>query len=546
MTRFRITSTVSAFLCAVLLTGVVGVGTARAQIVTLFDVQAVLSPDGDGKSDSTRVRYTLSAPAASLSLIVFEADSVTPVDTLRAPAAQTSGGPRVFYWKGRRWDGSLAPEGAYVVTLFARGSANPDSLKSLPVFVDVTPPRVQIVSALPNPYAPGAPGSTVSVSFSFTVLDASPTYPGRIPDELKSAFANPSGAALTPVSLTTTPPFAGANGSYVMAWNATAETSVPADGEYRVTLTLNDVAGYTATSVYHFDVDTKTPDVKVTSLAENASVSTVPDSLRGDAFDKSGVDSLMVRYAATHPYQSVASTWTSGDTLRFSVPLADSFATEGAHRVDFRAVDVFGRATSYFFNFRSDATAPPAPILNPVASSTWKTSTYPLSGHANDGGDQGSFVRVYRNGALVDSVSTFFSDDFELDVPLLPGRNDLTAVLRDGAMNASPPSNAVTVTFDTGAGVFATAPFGPGDAFDVNVSRMATRCVLRVFDLSGQVVIVLEGDGAKQFYSIPWNGINGSGLDVKKGPLVVVASIDYEDGSHDVFREVFLYDPHAP
>ena len=61
----------------------------------------------------------------------------------------------------------------------------------------------------------------------------------------------------------------------------------------------------------------------------------------------------------------------------------------------------------YFFNFRSDATAPPATILNPVASSTWKTSTYPLSGHANErGGDQGSFVRVYRNGALVDSVSS--------------------------------------------------------------------------------------------------------------------------------------------
>jgi hypothetical protein len=119
-------------------------------------------------------------------------------------------------------------------------------------------------------------------------------------------------------------------------------------------------------------------------------------------------------------------------------------------------------------------------------------------------------------------------------------------VLRDGAMNASPPSNSVTVTFDTGAGVFAPAPFGPGDAFDVNVDRTATRCTLRVFDLSGQVVVVLEGDGAQQFYSIPWNGINGSGLDVKKGPLVAVASVDYDDGSHDVFREVFLYDPHAP
>ena len=546
MTRFRITSAARAFLCAVLLAGGLGVDVARAQIVTLFDVQGVLSPDGDGKSDASRVRYTLSAPASLLSLIVFEADSVTAVDTLRAPFPETSGGPKSFNWNGHRWDGSLAAEGAYVVTLFARGTANPDSIKSLPVFVDVTPPMVQIVSALPNPYAPGAPGSTTSVSIAFTVSDASPVFPGRAPDELKSAFANPSGAALTPVSLTTTPPFVGANGSYVLAWNATAEATTPPDGEYRVTLTVNDVAGYTATSVYHFDVDTKAPDVKITSLAENAFVRVVPDSLRGYAFDKHGVDSLEVRYAATRPYQPVAATWLAGDTLRFSVPLADSFATEGAHRVDFRAVDVFGRATTHFLNFRYDATAPPTPVLDPVASGTWKTSTYPLSGHANDGGDQASFVRVYRNGALVDSVSTFVSDDFAVDVPLVSGRNDMTAVLRDGAMNASASSNPVTVTFDTGAGVFVPAPFGPGDVFDVNASRTATRCTLRVFDLTGQVVVVLEDDGTRQFYSIAWNGINGSGIDVKKGPLVAVASVDYEDGTHDVFREVFLFDPHAP
>jgi len=119
-------------------------------------------------------------------------------------------------------------------------------------------------------------------------------------------------------------------------------------------------------------------------------------------------------------------------------------------------------------------------------------------------------------------------------------------VLRDGAMNASPPSSAVTVTFDTGAGIFAPAPFGPGDVFDVNANRVATHCTLRVFDLSGLVVVVLEDDGDQEFYSIPWNGQNGSGLDVKKGPLVAVAAIDYDDGTSDVFRAVFLFDPNAP
>jgi hypothetical protein len=315
-----------------------------------------------------------------------------------------------------------------------------------------------------------------------------------------------------------------------------------------VTLTVTDVAGYTVVSTYYFDVDTRDPDVMVTSLAANASVSTVPDSLHGYAFDKRGVDSLLVRYADTRPYQPVISASVSNDTLRFAVPLADSIGAEGAYRIDFRAVDYFGRATDYPFNFRYDVTAPAAPTLDPFlgAGGTWNTNIYPLTGAAIDGGDASAYVRIYQNGSLIDSVSTFLSDDFEIDVALLPGRNNLVAVLRDGALNASPPSNTVTVDFETGAGFFAPAPFGPGDAFDVNANGTASRCTLRLFDLTGDLVVVLEDDDAQQYYSFAWNGVNGSGVDVKKGPLVAVAAIDYADGSHDVFREIFLYDPNAP
>jgi hypothetical protein len=530
------------------------VDSARAQqtIVSRFDVrETVISPevpsDGDLKADSTRVRYTLSASATVVSLIVFEADSITPVDTLRAPAPETASA-REFYWRGRRWDGSPVPEGPYVVTLYARGVSNTDSLKSLPIFVDVTRPTVQVLSALPNPYAPGAPTSTTSVSFSFTVGNASPVYVGRIPDELTYAFVNPGGTTIEPVSLTTTPPFTGANGAYVLAWDATQETTTLPDGEFHMTLTVTDVAGYTAASTYYFDVDTRAPDVKATSLATSASVSTVPDSLHGYAFDKRGVDSLVVRYADNRPYQPVATAWVANDTLHFAVPLADSFSTEGAYQLDFRAVDHFGRATNYPFNFRYDATAPPAPTLDPFLGTNgkWNTSVYPLTGVADDGGEIGASVRVYRNGAVIDSVSTFSSDNFEVDVPLLPGRNDVYAVLRDAAFNVSPPSNTLTIDFETGAGFFAPAPFGPGDVFDVNANGTASGCILRLFDLTGDLVVVLEDDDAQQFYSFGWNGLNGSGVEVKKGPLVAVAAVDYADGSHDVFREIFLYDPNAP
>jgi hypothetical protein len=66
---------------------------AKAQpIVTRFEVvESVISPnDGNTTLDRSRVRYTLTSPAW-VSLIVFEADSITPVDTLRAPGASSRG-----------------------------------------------------------------------------------------------------------------------------------------------------------------------------------------------------------------------------------------------------------------------------------------------------------------------------------------------------------------------------------------------------------------------------------------------------------------------
>ena len=516
---------------------------ARAQtIVTRFDAQNAISPNGDETQDESRIRYRLSA-AAEASLIVYAADSITPVRTLKALGPEGTA-EREYFWDGRRDDDSLVPEGMYLVTLYASTGANPDSVSSLPIFVDVTAPSVHILSVLPNPYAPGAPSAAQSVNISFTVANASPALPGRAPDELRSEFTTPTGASLTPVSLTTTPPYTGQNGNYMLTWNGTAEATLPPAGEYTVTLTLVDAAGFTAISTYYFDVDTRPPDVKATSLPENIAVALVPDSLHLFAFDAHGVDSLAVRYATDRPYRLVTGAVLVDDTLRFAIPLADSFTTQGLHTVEFRATDNFGRPTSYAFNFTFDLTSPPQPTLDP-APSTWNTSRYPLTGHASDGGDNGSFVRVYRNGALVDSVSTVVADDFALDLELLPGRNEIYATLRDGAMNVSPRSNVLTINFDTGAGLFARAPFRPGDAFDVNASRTASRCTLRVFDMTGQIVKILEDSSARQYYAFPWDGVNGSGIDVKKGPLIAVAAIEYSDGSRDIFREVFLYDPNA-
>jgi hypothetical protein len=106
--------------------------------------------------------------------------------------------------------------------------------------LSTTRPTIQILERALNPYAPGAPNSTVSVSISFTVATRRP-FTGRAPDELK-AFANPSGGIDAGVAHHH-PPFAGVNGAYVMAWKRDRRVAIAAWGRYAL-INRNDVAGY--------------------------------------------------------------------------------------------------------------------------------------------------------------------------------------------------------------------------------------------------------------------------------------------------------------
>ncbi len=515
---------------------------ASAQFVSRFELrESVISPDGDGKQDSTRVRYALTDSVIAASVVIFEADSITPVYTVRAAAPDVPG-THDYYWRGQRDDGSLAAEGAYVATLQATRRYAIDSLvteiRRLPVFVDVTPPQVQILSVIPNPYAPGVPGSRPALEVSHTIANASPVWPGRTPDRLIVAFSNPNGAPVE-ATVTTDPPFTGSSGNYVTFWDATENASL-LDGEYQVVLTVDDAAGYSAQSVYHFELDSAVPAITITAPPENAHVNVVPDSIRGRAFDRHGVDSLYVKYPGA-PYQRVTGTRVLNDSLVFAVTLADSVAEEGTYTFAFRAVDGVGRSNVHEYTMTYDLTAPATPVLD-AFSGTWRTERFPVSGTADNGGDTGALVRIARNGTVVDSIPTALSDRFTVDVPLVVGRNEIVAYQRDGAGNVSGPSNRILVDFASSGGVYFPVPFTPGDSFDVNATRTARSVTLRVFDVTGDLVTFFEDGTSSQYYTFRWNGRNSSDREVRRGPLVAVATVQYEDGSRDVFREVFLFD----
>jgi hypothetical protein len=202
-----------------------------------------------------------------------------------------------------------------------------------------------------------------------------------------------------------------------------------------------------------------------------------------------------------------------------------------------------GLAASFVpsFSARRASAALAPPVLEPF-DGKWHTDTFLVAGEV-DSVRLDSWVRILRDGVVVDSVTTSVDRTFSVPVGLVPGVNRFTAVLRNTNFEVSPPSNTVTVTFDTGAGLFIPVPFAPGASFDLNTARDASQAELRVFDVTGDFVVGFESREPRMFYSFAWDGLNASGERVRRGPLIAVGVIHYPDGTSEVIRRAFLFDP---
>jgi hypothetical protein len=508
------------------------------------------SPNGDGRSDASVIRFTLADTVAARSLVVFAADSVTPVDTLIAPAPDSVLGPKTATWDGRRWDGTPAPEGSYVVTVSASDAAG-DTTATIPLFVDLTAPTLRVTGVTPARYVPGVPNTPSVLDISFVLTGVSPVPAGRVPDELQLTIHNPSGAPLSaetlngriswdPPLLSLSPPSVGTDGTYHLKWDAGGQTGL-LDGEYRIDLSIVDAAGFTDADTAYADFDVDRPNVTYTNLQTGDRVAVVPDSLRGRAYDRSGIDSLRVKYSASGAYTPVPSFRVVRDTVVFAVALADSIPGEGSHDVTVRATDGVGRVTAAKLTLVYDATRPGAPSLEPF-DGVWYAESFTVRGEVPPDAEVDGRVRILRNAVQVDSVFTALDQTFARPIPLDPGENLIYAIYLDGADNASPPSNTIRVLLDDASGLYMPVPFRRNDQFVVNTSQAARRVEVSVYDLTGDLVVVLESQREGENFELPWNGLNRSGASVKKGPLVAVATVTFADGSRTRYREIFLFE----
>jgi hypothetical protein len=483
------------------------------------------------RGDSVIFRYELD-DTANVWVVVFEKDSLTAVDTLLAGIVQLDDIEHRAAWHGRYFDGTSAPEDTFVAFVKAVANTGADSLFSQLFFIDDTAPQISITLVDPGLIAPGSadPAASEDVEVSYTVSDPPPG------DSLEVSIVvrGPTGNVVDefPERLVA------ANFSTKAVWNGEAAED---DGLHQIEIAVRDRASNSASARGYVDVDIAGPTIVFTNVSGDTTVRAVPDSLFGWAWDRSAVrDTAWVEYPGSSVFVPAPTSHLRSDTLFFAFGLRDSVGADGTYLFRIKAIDGPGQETFVGFNLTLDATAPPAPVLEAPPAVSHAPQIL-LDGTI--GGTLADVLRIYRNGALADSVFPNIEGQWPHLVSLDRGPNQIYAMLVDGAGNASPPSNTVAVEFDPASGLYIPQPFRPGDSFQFNVSDAGFGVTLRVYDMAGHLVRAFTEPFSSEFVSFQWDGLNGDGEKVHKGPLVAVAVVEGSEGSSETLREIFLYEP---
>jgi hypothetical protein len=525
MNRCRLRSLLAPVLFAL---SFVSAGSADARLIRSLSVQPYFFSSADG--DTVSIRFQLNA-SATTSLFVFAADSTTVVDTLVADAAVLTG-IQIHGWRGAFFDGSPAPEDAYIALLRVRTATEFDSLFSPRFFIDNTDPQLFITLVDPSVIAPGSvdPSSSPDVEITYLVSDPAPSDSVEVDVVIRGP--DDSEVATLPEKLVA------AQGSAKSTWTG---ENASKDGLHSLEVTVRDRASRSAIAIAYVEVDVSQPTIEITSIADNLTRSVIPDSVSGWAWDGSGLrDSIWVEHPGSSSFIRVPSHFARGDTIFFTASITDSVDDDGTYAFRFRALDTYGQQKLQSFTITLDTSAPGAPVLD-EPSGVSHSPEFLLDGTVS--GSVADVMRIYRNDVLADTLFPNVPGEWPHVMTLVPGVNRIRALIADAAGNAGPPSNSIEVTFDPSAGLYVPQPFRAGDEFQMNVTETGQPVTVRIYDMGGHLVRVLEERAAAEFVSIPWDGLNGDGREVKKGPLVAVAYVGSATGSDDVIRKIFLFEP---
>ena len=135
-------------------TGIVS-GTVQRSALTALARPALITPNGDGRQETTTVEYRITAPATV---------TATVVDSLGAPLATLFTQSKLAGRHTFRWDGAGVPDGRYGILLSARSAAGIETTATVTVIVNRALVGVRIV---PQVFSPNADGRWDTTQFRF-------------------------------------------------------------------------------------------------------------------------------------------------------------------------------------------------------------------------------------------------------------------------------------------------------------------------------------------------------------------------------------------
>jgi hypothetical protein len=499
---------------------------ASGQIISNVTIGgSTISPDGDGIQDSTYIAVTFSDSILSFDAFVLTGDTLSIVDILVEGDARSSGTDSTW-WNGENFFGIVVPEGHYLFFVRAQAASGTDSAY-MEISVDLSPPQVSIVRIEPSTLiAPGLPDQQ-PLRIDYIITDTFPTDAVYV----NALVVNPSASEDTLTSQ-----LLEINKTYRAEWDG---SSAAVDGMYEVQIRARDNGGHVDVASASINVDLDEPTIQITSPDNDKEFIVIPDSIHGWMYDRNAVMPVQIAYSEDKIYTPVPNQWVMDDTLFFNAPLADSITAEGNHQLWFKASDSAGRIKSIRFNIELDTHSPAPPKLDPPPDVVY-TPKYLLTGSFSSDTKK---IRIFRNDSYVDSVFILLQTSLSEEIIIKPGTNVITAVAVDEAGNTSLPSNAITVVYDTAPTVFIPQPFRSNDSFQINLSGKEAVISLNIYDLGGDLVFTHKDFALGSNLDVPWDGINGKGKDVKRGPLVIVVHIAYNEGNDDTLREIFLFNP---
>ena len=422
---------------------------------------ATFTPNGDSRSDQTRISYKLSGGVEPYTVSVnILSQSGATVKRLADNESQ-SGGTWSFIWDGLNDAKQLAPDGNYEYQISATDPLGAKTESRGSILAVSSKPSINL-SISPAIFSPNGDNSKDTVTFNYSVNYPTLYLTGEA--LVKIEIINSSGEAVWSQVFNRTP------GSYVYEFDGllTGNRQL-ATGNYTVRLSAEDPLGTAAIPVTaNLAVDYSQPTISNLSV-EPAIFSPQPNGVndqvvishalakqsyvtvkikQGDTIIRTlEADKLTEAYVPASGLSAKKVKTMGIPTHIWDGTLDSGLATrDGTYTIEISVIDAAGNTHKTEKTVEVDNTLPPVPVVDTLPGYTNEAACL-ITG----AGEIGSAIIVYDNDSSADSGSVDSLGRFSVSINLSGGTNEVKAKSQDVAGNITDYSAVQTVNYETDA-----------------------------------------------------------------------------------------------